>query len=317
MRLVFLALMATACGGQVIPPLQTGTTDGCGTEDFDGDGLMDACDACPLDADNDIDGDGVCGENDVCPGDDVLDSDDDGVADGCDDCPFDPLDDEDGDTICGDEDQCPGFDDLADADGDGAADACDICPDGDDGVDTDGDGAPDDCDFCPDDPLDDCGVGTPVSLAPLTGTPTQDGISVWSDRGYRFVASTSFGMAGATWFCNPPAGSNLTLTVYDGISGAQLAQSAPMLMAGGEDWHELPLLYGFTAGQTYLVAFHSDQPNGLTFDRQDSGGMGYDIPPWMASLANCSSPFQSGSTPAYPDNCSNTWPGLMELLVVP
>ena len=35
--------------------------------DTDGDGIGDACDACPLDANNDADGDGVCGNVDNCP----------------------------------------------------------------------------------------------------------------------------------------------------------------------------------------------------------------------------------------------------------
>jgi hypothetical protein len=35
--------------------------------DADGDGLGDACDACPTDATNDADGDGVCGSPDPCP----------------------------------------------------------------------------------------------------------------------------------------------------------------------------------------------------------------------------------------------------------
>ena len=35
--------------------------------DADGDGIADACDACPNDAANDADGDGVCGDVDQCP----------------------------------------------------------------------------------------------------------------------------------------------------------------------------------------------------------------------------------------------------------
>ena len=35
--------------------------------DTDGDGIGDACDACPLDPNNDADGDGICGNVDNCP----------------------------------------------------------------------------------------------------------------------------------------------------------------------------------------------------------------------------------------------------------
>jgi hypothetical protein len=35
--------------------------------DTDGDAVGDACDVCPLDAENDADQDGVCGDADVCP----------------------------------------------------------------------------------------------------------------------------------------------------------------------------------------------------------------------------------------------------------
>ncbi|NQY10251.1 MAG: T9SS type A sorting domain-containing protein [Flavobacteriales bacterium] len=53
--------------------------------DTDSDGISDACDACPNDADNDADDDGACGDVDLCEGfDDILDSDGDGTPDGCD-----------------------------------------------------------------------------------------------------------------------------------------------------------------------------------------------------------------------------------------
>jgi len=37
------------------------------TADYDADGLVDACDACPLDPENDVDGDGICAAADNCP----------------------------------------------------------------------------------------------------------------------------------------------------------------------------------------------------------------------------------------------------------
>jgi hypothetical protein len=55
--------------------------------DDDGDGIGDACDACPNDPDNDADGDGVCGDVDNCPSvynPDQADTDGDGIGDACD-----------------------------------------------------------------------------------------------------------------------------------------------------------------------------------------------------------------------------------------
>lgn len=54
--------------------------------DTDLDGVPDAVDGCPLDADNDADSDGVCGDLDLCPtvADDQSDYDADGIGDACD-----------------------------------------------------------------------------------------------------------------------------------------------------------------------------------------------------------------------------------------
>ncbi|PLX94371.1 MAG: hypothetical protein C0621_05510, partial [Desulfuromonas sp.] len=102
------------------------------TIDGDSDGVPDACDNCPADANAgqvDADGDGYGDVCDICPGaNDAVDSDSDGVPDGC--------------------DVCAGFDDAADADGDGVPNGCDICAGFDDAIDTDGDGVPDGCDNC-------------------------------------------------------------------------------------------------------------------------------------------------------------------------
>ena len=147
--------------------------------DSDGDGIGDACDACP-DGDNslDADSDGVCDALDRCPNaNDGLDSDSDGIPNACDNCPntintnqadfdndgigdvCDTCTDIDGDGA-GDAgypfntcvlDNCP-FDaneDQLDSDEDGIGDACDICPDGDNSLDADSDGVCDAMDRCP------------------------------------------------------------------------------------------------------------------------------------------------------------------------
>jgi sugar lactone lactonase YvrE len=81
-------------------------------EDSDGDGVGDACDACPGFNDNlDEDDDSVPDACDICPGyDDYADGDEDGHPDGCDNCP---------------EEYNPGCEDM---DADGVGDACDNCP---------------------------------------------------------------------------------------------------------------------------------------------------------------------------------------------
>jgi len=61
-----------------------------GTSDVDSDGIVDECDRCPLDAQNDIDGDGICGNVDNCPtaaNPLQSDLDGDGIGDACDTIP--------------------------------------------------------------------------------------------------------------------------------------------------------------------------------------------------------------------------------------
>ncbi len=121
--------------------------------DTDGDGIGDACDACPIDPLNDSDDDGVCGNVDNCPlvaNPDQADTDGDGIGNACDACPIDPLNDSDDDGVCGNVDNCPlvANADQADTDGDGIGNACDACPI-DPLNDTDGDGVCGNVDNCP------------------------------------------------------------------------------------------------------------------------------------------------------------------------
>ncbi len=74
--------------------------------DADDDGIPDAWDPCPFDAENDIDQDGACGDVDVCPDNfdpDQTNTDGDEWGDECDACPFQSIhvcDDEDGECPC-------------------------------------------------------------------------------------------------------------------------------------------------------------------------------------------------------------------------
>jgi hypothetical protein len=139
-----------ACGGMSLPDFDEDgvpdADDNCvatpnpDQADADGDGAGDACDVCPLDADDDADGDGVCGEIDNCPAvpnSSQADTDEDGEGDACDD-------DDDGDLVLDVDDNCPlAYNpDQADQDGDGIGDACDT-------LDRDGDGVEDCLDLCP------------------------------------------------------------------------------------------------------------------------------------------------------------------------
>jgi outer membrane protein OmpA-like peptidoglycan-associated protein len=156
--------------------------DGCPESDNDDDGRPDADDPCPNEAE---DNDGFEDE-DGCPDND---NDGDGIQDGYDSCP-DEAEDVDEDR---DEDGCPdndtdrdGIDDSVDQcideqeDFDGFGDE-DGCPE----EDFDGDGMPDLEDQCPDQAEDADGFedsdgcpeegGTPLSAAPAAAAPAADG----------------------------------------------------------------------------------------------------------------------------------------------
>jgi hypothetical protein len=108
-----------------------------GVTDYSDDALV----IVEIDPDDpDFDGDGIPNEDDFCPvlaDPDQEDYDDDGVGDACD--YFDDFD-GDGDGVPNEEDACPA---IFDPEQDGAA--CDLF------LDSDSDGTPDDLDLCPDD----------------------------------------------------------------------------------------------------------------------------------------------------------------------
>jgi hypothetical protein len=141
-----------------------------GQEDADHDGLGDACDACPLDPLNDIDGDGVCGNVDNCPfvfNPSQEDGDADSVGDACDNCPTVPN---------------PGQEDI---DNDAVGNVCDNCPDvyNPTQIDSDSDGCGDRCDNCPNvancpgqEDCDNDGFGDACGCNAMRGDMNDDGL---------------------------------------------------------------------------------------------------------------------------------------------
>jgi hypothetical protein len=136
--------------------------------DNDDDGLGDICDNCPNEQNpgqEDGDGDGDGDQCDNCPGiynSGQSDGDGDGIGDPCDNCPGSDnpgQENGDGDSPGDACDNCPDHPnpDQADDDLDGIGDVCDNCPDdiNSNQVNVDGDVFGDVCDNCPDDINDD------------------------------------------------------------------------------------------------------------------------------------------------------------------
>jgi FtsP/CotA-like multicopper oxidase with cupredoxin domain len=189
-----------------------------GQEDADGDGIGDACDAMPLDFDNDGADDGA----DNCPltaNPGQEDGDGDGIGDVCDNCPASAnpgQEDTDGDGIG---DVC---DPSTDSDGDGVADAADNCPaDPNPGQeDADGDGIGDVCDPLTDSDGD--GVADASDNCPADENPGQedadgDGIGDVCDP---LTDSDGDGVADASDNCPADANPGQEDTDGDGIGDA-------------------------------------------------------------------------------------------------
>ena len=117
--------------GHLIGPAEV---EGCLTEHpAVVEAAVDAFQITAYGCDSDWDGDGVANPGDNCPlVDNPLqeDTDLDGVGDSCDVCWNDANNDQDSDGLCGDVDNCPGIanQDQADPDADSIGTLCDNCP---------------------------------------------------------------------------------------------------------------------------------------------------------------------------------------------
>jgi hypothetical protein len=128
---------------------------GCGGEDQDGDGLLDAEELVTWGSDPaslESDGDGLLDADEVAAGTSPgrVDTDGDGSDDDVDPCPIVAFDvDSDGDSVCDASDACDGDDATGDADADAVCDDLDLCLGDDATGDPDGDALCADSDACP------------------------------------------------------------------------------------------------------------------------------------------------------------------------
>ncbi len=185
---------ASACNG----PVQACTQPPQPT-DTDGDGVADATDNCPNDAntnqlDNDNDGQGnVC---DATPdGPVVTDTDGDGVADSADNCPNDANANQLDSDSDGTGDVCDATPNGPDSDGDGVADADDNCPNiaNADQADDNNNGIGNVCEPV----VEDCEQVTAANYYHKTGGRAYSSGSYWTPNYY--ANGSNDAMAGSTW----------------------------------------------------------------------------------------------------------------------
>ena len=215
--------------------------------DSDCDSTAD-CDIGAYEA-HDTDCDGVFDAADNCPNDanaDQEDTDGDGVGDVCDDCPNDPDNDADGDGVCGDVDNCPNDANAgqANSDGDTHGDACDNClnDDNEDQADLDGDGVGNVCDDTANDRPTSTGSGN-VDLQTSAGyfsaaagvgnpSPTDAPALDFPHGFFNFIIE---GLA-------PGGVAEVTITLPDNVpAGSQYWKYGPTVANPADHWYQIPM----------------------------------------------------------------------------